>query len=76
MEEHFDRTAGVHHAVTLRDLIEQQGQVEDLSRVDLPVPHEVNERGQVRVPREIVPSRLLYAVLSNHGQEPRDLQRL
>src|SRR5882724_6755191 len=45
MEQRLDRAAGVHRAVALRNLVERQGQVEDLARVDLPIPDEVDERG-------------------------------
>jgi hypothetical protein len=43
----LDRATLVHSAIALRNLIEGQGQVEYLARIDLAVPHEVDEFGQV-----------------------------
>jgi len=45
-QQRLDRAALVHRAVTLRHLLEGQGQVENLAGVDLSVPHQVDQRGQ------------------------------
>src|SRR6266511_4812265 len=45
-EQRLDRAAFVHGAVPLGDLLERQGEVEDLARVDLAVPDEVDQLGQ------------------------------
>src|SRR5258705_6209454 len=45
-QQRLDRAAFVHRAVPLRHLIEGQRQVEDLARIDLPLPHEVDQLGK------------------------------
>src|SRR6266699_4128224 len=50
-EQHLDRAPLVHGAVALGDLRHGQFQVEHLAGVDLPVPYEVDQRGQVAVHR-------------------------
>src|SRR6266511_2620275 len=45
-EQRLDRAAFVHGAVALGDLLERQGEVEDLAGVDLAVPDEVGQLGQ------------------------------
>src|SRR6266700_5183422 len=45
-EQRLDGAALVHGAVPLGDLLERQGQVEDLAGVDLAVPDEVDQLGQ------------------------------
>src|SRR5215216_3561921 len=46
LQQHLDRLALVHRAIALGGLIERELDVEDLARVDLPVPDEVDELGQ------------------------------
>src|SRR5207237_4262314 len=50
-EQHLDGTAFVHGAVALGNLRHRQFQVEHLAGVDLPVPYEVDQRGQVATHR-------------------------
>src|SRR6266566_8822755 len=50
-EQHLDGAPLVHGAVALGDLRHGQFQVEDLAGVDLPVPYEVDQRGQVAAHR-------------------------
>src|SRR4051812_8199063 len=45
-QERLDRLALVHGAVALRGLFQRQLEVEDLARVDLPVPDEIHQLGQ------------------------------
>src|SRR6266571_2659032 len=45
-EQGLDGAAFVHGAVPLGDLVERQGEVEDLAGVDLAVPDEVDQLGQ------------------------------
>src|SRR5207249_7163272 len=45
-EQRLDGAALVHGTVALRDLVEGQGQVEDLAGIDLAVPDEVDQLGQ------------------------------
>src|SRR6266705_2081547 len=45
-EQRLDGAAFVHGAVALRDLVEGQGQVEDLAGIDVAVPDEVGQLGQ------------------------------
>src|SRR6266705_3214905 len=44
-QQGLDRAALVHRAIALSHLIERQNQIEHLARVDLPVPHQVNQLG-------------------------------
>src|SRR5437867_3929824 len=46
-QQRLDRATLIHRAVTLRDLLERQRQVEDLAGIDLALPHEVDQLGQV-----------------------------
>src|SRR5574337_1237491 len=46
-QQRLDRAALVHRAITLRNLLERQSQVEDLAWIDLPIQHQVDELGQV-----------------------------
>src|SRR5947208_4192312 len=46
-QQRLDRATLIHHAVTLRHLLERQRQVEDLAGIDLTLPHEVDQLGQV-----------------------------
>src|SRR5438128_3165858 len=46
-QQRLDRAALIHCAVGFRHLVERQGDVEDLPRVDLPVPHQLDQLGQV-----------------------------
>src|SRR5256886_993513 len=50
-EQHLDGAAFVHGAVALGDLRHGQFHVEHLAGVDLPVPYEVDQRGQVAAHR-------------------------
>src|SRR5207248_5290019 len=50
-EQHLDGAAFVHGAVALGDLRHGQFQVEHLAGVDLPVPYEVDQLGQVAAHR-------------------------
>src|SRR5256885_17196650 len=45
-QERLDRAALIHRAVTLGDLLERQGEIEDLAGVDLAVAHQVDQLGQ------------------------------
>src|SRR5204863_3029599 len=45
-QERLDRAALIHRAVTLGDLVERQGEIEDLAGVDLAVAHQVDQLGQ------------------------------
>src|SRR5262245_56216375 len=54
-EQRLDRPAFIHGAVALRNLVERQGQVEDLPRIDLLVPDELDEIGQVAAHRGRAP---------------------
>ena len=42
-----DRAALVHCAVALRDLVEWKNEIENLTRIDLAVPHLLDQLGQV-----------------------------
>src|SRR5437899_10374863 len=46
-QQRLDRATLIHRAVTVRDLLERQRQVEDLAGIDLVLPHEVDQLGQV-----------------------------
>src|SRR6266404_1352398 len=46
-QQRLDRATLIHRAVTLRDLLERQRQVEDLAGIDLALPHDVDQLGQV-----------------------------
>src|SRR3954447_9810896 len=46
LQEHLDRPALVHRPVALGGLLERQGEVEDLARIDLAVADELDELGQ------------------------------
>src|SRR5206468_746322 len=46
-QQRLDRATLIHRAVTLRNLLERQRQVEDLAGIDLARPHEVDQLGQV-----------------------------
>ncbi len=46
LQQRLDRTALVHCAVALCHLVEGQGQIEHLARIDLAVPHKVYKLGQ------------------------------
>src|SRR5437867_12771863 len=46
-QQRLDRATLIHRAVTVRDLLERQRQVEDLAGIDLALPHEVDQLGQV-----------------------------
>src|SRR5437773_3752867 len=46
-QQRLDRATLIHRAVTVRDLLERQRQVEDLAGIDLALPREVDQRGQV-----------------------------
>src|SRR6266581_1353848 len=50
-EQHLDRAPLVHRAIALGDLRQRQLQVEDPARVDLPVPYEVDQHGQIAAHR-------------------------
>src|SRR5882672_4079431 len=41
-QQRLDCAALIHRAVALSNLIEGQGQIEDLAGVDLSIPHQVN----------------------------------
>jgi hypothetical protein len=45
-QKRFDRPPFIHRPVALRHLVQGQGQVEDLARVDLPLPDQVDQLGQ------------------------------
>src|SRR5947209_19083620 len=45
-QQNLDRAAFVHRPVRLSDLVERQGQVEDLAWVYLSVPHHFDQLGQ------------------------------
>src|SRR5258708_31118699 len=45
-QQRLDRSSGIHRAVTLRDLVEWQCEVEDLAGVDLAAVDEVDQFGQ------------------------------
>src|SRR4051794_6404687 len=45
-EQRLDGAALVHGAIALGGLVEREGEVEDLPRVDLTIPDEVDELGQ------------------------------
>src|SRR5882724_4929921 len=51
IKQRFDRTALVHRTVSLCRLIHRQSQVKDLAGVDLPVPNQLDEPGQVTAHR-------------------------
>ena|SRR5215471_10900608 len=42
-QQRLDRAPLVHRAVALGDLVKRQGQVKDLARVDLSVPHQIDQ---------------------------------
>ena len=46
-QQRLDRAALIHCAVGFRYLVERQGHIEDLAGVDLPVPHQLDQLGQV-----------------------------
>src|SRR5215469_5801072 len=47
IKQRLDCTALVHRTVSLCHLIERQSQIEDLAWVNLPVPHQVDQLGQI-----------------------------
>src|SRR5256885_16821641 len=51
-QQRFDRSSGIHRAVTLRDLVEWQCEVEDPAGVDLAAVDEVDRSEERRVGKE------------------------
>src|SRR5436309_1502699 len=45
-QQRLDRAALIHRAVALCHLVERQGEIEDLARIHLPVPHQVDQLRQ------------------------------
>src|SRR5439155_17205081 len=45
-QQRLDRPSLIHGSIPLRDLVERQGEVEDLAGVYLAVPDEVDQLGQ------------------------------